>query len=89
MAEIEETSEQLARRLVAKITDDQRRGPLGGSPNAKAVLGTMYTLAAAIEDLAKALKGIKEADDVARRLKLKTASEVTVADLVPPPDAPQ
>ena len=55
----EETSIQLAERLVAKITDDQRRGAIG-SEEYRALMGVAYRNAANTADLLKLAKKLKE-----------------------------
>lgn len=58
MAE-EETVEKLARMLVAKIVDDQRRGSLGTDAY-RATMNIAYRQAAGLEDLLKLAKSFNE-----------------------------
>jgi hypothetical protein len=59
MAADEETSERLAQRLVAKITDEQRRGAIG-SEAYRAAMSVAYRAAANVEDLLRLAKLLKE-----------------------------
>lgn len=86
MSTFEETSENLAERLVAKITDELRTGAIGPQ-NYREIMTNAYQLAATTSNFLKLAKKVRLEEEKMRRSRLKLATELTAAEIAADNDA--